>query len=132
MKLKWEEDVVQTPAGRAHGLGSAHEGTTHWLHQRVTAIANLPLMLWLVWSVVHMQGWSYADVSAWLAHPVNAILMILATLSVFYHAALGSQVVIEDYIHNEGFKMFKLIGMKLFFTACAVACIFSIVKIALG
>ncbi len=132
MKLKWEDKSIQTPLSRARGLGSARDGSTHWLHQRVTAIANLILMPWLIWSVVNMQGWTHADVSAWLQNPINAILMILATISVFYHAALGCQVVVEDYIHNEGFKFAKLIGMKLFFTACAVACVFSIVKIALG
>ena len=104
MKLKWEDKSIQTPLSRARGLGSARDGSTHWLHQRVTAIANLILMPWLIWSVVNMQGWTHADVSTWLQNPINAILMILATFSVFYHAALGCQVVVEDYIHNEGFK----------------------------
>jgi len=103
------------------------------MNQRITAIANIPLMLWLVWSVIHhVQGASYDDFSSWLAQPMNAILMILAIISVFYHAALGSQVIAEDYIHHEGFKLCKLIGMRLFFIAAAVACIFSVVKIALG
>lgn len=131
MTMKWEDHGIKTPLGRARGLGSAKEGTDHWFKQRVTAIANIPLMLWLVYSVVDMKGASHAEFTAWLAHPINAILMILVVISTFYHAKLGSQVVVEDYIHNEGFKMVKLIGMKLFFFAAAVACIFSVLKIAL-
>lgn len=131
MTMKWEDKGIKTPLGRARGLGSAKEGTDHWMAQRITAIANIPLMLWLVYSIVSLKGASHAEFSHWLAHPVNAILMILVVISTFYHAKLGSQVVVEDYIHHEGFKMMKLIGMKLFFLAAAVACIFSIFKIAL-
>ncbi|MCM2343910.1 MAG: succinate dehydrogenase, hydrophobic membrane anchor protein [Alphaproteobacteria bacterium] len=121
---------ILSPLARARGAGSAHHGAGHWLHQRITALANIPLMLWLVWSVVHMQDWNYAAVSLWLAQPINAILMILAVLSTFYHAALGAQVVVEDYIHHPGFKMVKLIGLRLFFIAAAVASVFSILKVA--
>lgn len=131
MSMKWEDKGIKTPLARARGLGSAKEGTDHWFMQRVTAISNIPLMLWLVYSIVDLKGVSHAEFTAWLAHPVNAILMTLVVISTFYHAKLGSQVVVEDYIHHEGFKMLKLIGMKLFFFAAAVACIFSILKIAL-
>lgn len=131
MKLKWQDDgTIKSPLARAKGLGAAHEGTGHWWHQRVTAVSNLVLMLWLVWSVVNMSGWTYAEFTAWLAAPVNAILMLLAVVSVFCHAALGTQVIAEDYIHHEGLKIVKLAGIKLFFTATAIACIFSILKIA--
>ena len=130
MKLKWENHGMKSPLARARGLGSAKEGTDHWFMQRVTAIANLPLMLWLVWSILGLIGASYEEFTSWLAQPLNAILMVLVIASTFYHAKLGVQVVTEDYIHNEGFKMVKLIGQKLFFFAIAVACIFSILKIA--
>lgn len=124
------KDTIQSPLGRARGLGSSHSGVGHWWHQRLTAIANIPLMLWLMWSVLHMPGWTHETFCAWLAQPVNAIAMILAVISTFYHAALGSQVVAEDYLHNEWMKMTKIIGIRLFFTALTVACIFSILKIA--
>lgn len=131
MKLKWEEDgTIKSPLARARGLGASHDGVTHWWHQRITAFANIPLMIWLVWSVIQMETWSHADFTGWLAQPVNSILMILAVISVFYHAALGTQVIAEDYIHHEGLKVFKLVGIKLFFFGTAVACIFSILKIA--
>lgn len=129
MRLKWDNKGIKTPLARARGLGSAKDGTTHWFHQRLTAVANLALMLWLLWSFVSLQGFDYETVSAWLAMPVNAVLMILALLSVFYHAALGTQVIAEDYIHCEGMKIAALIALKLGFVAAAVVCIFSILKI---
>ncbi len=131
MNMKWEDKGLKAPLARANGLGAAHHGSHHWMHQRVTAIANIPLMIWFVYSVVHLKGASHYEVSAWLAEPVNAILMILSVISVFYHAALGSQVIAEDYIHHEGLKLIKLIAMKLTLFALAVACIFSVLKVAL-
>jgi len=89
-------------------------------------------MLWLLYSVININSFSYEDFTAWLAMPVNAILMILAIISVFYHAALGAQVIVEDYFHNEALKVAKLVAMKLFFFAATIACIFSILKIALA
>lgn len=120
-----------THMARAKGLGAAHGGTHHWLMQRVTAISNFALVLWLVYSIVSLKGATHEAFVGWLALPWNAILMILFILSTFYHAVLGIQVVIEDYIHTKWFKMAKLIGAKLFFTALGVVCIFSILKIAL-
>ena len=115
---------------KAKGLGSAHEGPEHWAAQKITAIANIPLILWLVFSIVRLQGASYQDFTHWLAMPLHAILMILLVISVLYHARLGTQVVVEDYVHCKCMKTVKLIGMKLFFFAVGVACIFSVLKIA--
>ena len=129
-----KENRIETPLARANGLGSAHHASGHWMHQRITAIANIPLMLWLVGSMVGLTkaGFSYGLFTIWLAMPINSILMVLAVISVFYHAALGLTVVTEDYVHHEGLKMAKLIGIKLFFIAGAVACIFSVLKISVG
>jgi len=133
MKLKWQDDGLKGPLARAKGLGSAGEGSEHWFMQRVTAISNLILMIWLLSSVVtNIAGADHAEFTAWLSMPINAILMILSVISIFYHAALGCQVIAEDYIHNEALKFIKLIGIKLFFFGTAVACIFSILKIAFG
>lgn len=131
MKLKWNDTGMKSALGRARGLGSAKEGSDHWMSQRITAIANIPLVLWLVFSIVNLKGANYAEFTSWLATPLNAILMILFIVSVFYHAKLGAQVVTEDYVHNEGLKFAKLIGQKLFFFGLGIACIFSILKIAL-
>jgi len=122
--------TLETPLAKAKGLGSAHEGVHHWMHQRLTAIANIPLVLWFVWSVVHLNGADYETFTGWLGQPINAVLMILLILSVFYHAVLGAQVIVEDYIQCKWFKLMKLIGQKLFFIALGVACIFSILKVA--
>jgi succinate dehydrogenase / fumarate reductase membrane anchor subunit len=122
--------AFHSPLSVARGAGSTHSGVHHWMHQRVTGFANIGLMIWLVWSVTHMSVVDYATFTAWLAQPINAVLMILAIISTFYHASLGAQVVVEDYVHNEGFKLVKLAAMKSFFLAAAIACIFSILKIA--
>ena len=131
MKMKWEKNGLKSPLARARGLGSAHEGADHWMAQRMTALANLPLVIWFVYSFIKMHDASHAEFTSWLAEPLNAILSILFVISTFYHAVLGSQVVVEDYIHTEWFKTLKLIGNKLFFTGLGIACIFSILKIAL-
>ena len=131
MKLKWEKRGTKTPLARAKGLGSAKEGTEHWFMQRVTAISNIPLVLWFVFSIINLKGASHAEFTGWLSEPINAILMTLVVISTFYHAKLGTQVVTEDYIHCEWFKMVKLIGQKLFFFGAGVACIVSILIIAL-
>lgn len=123
-------EKIETPLARARGLGASHHAVGHWINQRITAIANLPLMLWLVYNIVHLRGADYMTFKTWLAQPVNSILMILVVLSTFYHAALGTQVIVEDYIHGEACKIAKLIFLRLFFIAAGVACVFSILKIA--
>jgi len=131
MKLKWQQDgSIKTPLARARGLGSAHEGVSNWWQLRLTAAAAIPLVFWLVWSVVHMQNWSHGEFTSWLAQPVNAVLMVLSVLLMSVHAALGSREIAEDYVHHEGFKIATLAMLQLFFFAVAVACIFSILKIA--
>lgn len=126
------QDKFASPLKKAKGLGSAHEGADHWIMQKITAIANIPLVIWLIWSIIGLNGASYEQFTGWLSQPINAILMILLIISVCYHAKLGAQVITEDYISKECFKNFKLIGQKLFFFAIAVACIFSVLKIAVS
>lgn len=129
--LKWKNTGLKSDIARAKGLGSAHEGVHHWMMQRVTALINAPLAIWMVYSIVKLQGASYAEFTTWLQHPLNAVLSIIFILSSFYHAALGSQVIAEDYIGCECFRALKLIGMKIFFFVIAVASVFAILKVAL-
>lgn len=127
-----DSKLMNDPLKNARGHGSAHHGVEHWMMQKVTAIANIPLVLWFVYSMINLysDGASYEGFTAWVGAPLNTILLVAMFVSVFYHAKLGTENVIEDYISNEGFKRFKLIGLKLFFTLFAIACIVSVLKIA--
>jgi succinate dehydrogenase / fumarate reductase membrane anchor subunit len=129
--LKWEKGGLKTPTSRARGLGSAKSGTHHWIAQRITAIGNLILGLWLIWAVVTNRGMTYTEALLWLSEPLNAVAMILFIISSFYHAVLGAQVVVEDYVHNEAFKIVKLLGQRLVFFGLAVLAIFSVLQVAL-
>lgn len=130
--MKWDNKGLKTYNARVSGLGSAKSGTGHWINQRLTAIANVPLVLWLIWSVTQNDFSDYTLFTLWIAQPVNAVLVILFILSAFYHAVLGTQVVVEDYVHHEGLKISKLVAHRLIFTALAVACLFSVLKLAFG
>lgn len=91
---------LRTPLARVRHLGSAKDGTHHWWLQRVTALALLPLILWFVISVISLAGADHAAVAAWAGHPLSAALLVLLLVATFYHAVLGLQVVIEDYVHD--------------------------------
>jgi succinate dehydrogenase / fumarate reductase membrane anchor subunit len=123
---------VQSPIARVRGLGPAREGVSHWTRQRLTAIANIVLVLWFLFSAMSLAGAGYEEVRAWLAAPLPASLMILLVISTFYHARLGVQVVIEDYIHHEGAKIGSLAAVTLITFGLAVACIVAVLKVAVG
>ena len=125
-------DRLRSPLGRAIGLGSAKEGVEHWWAQRVSAVALIPLGLWFAASLVALAGADRAAVLAWLHAPVQAILAILLLIAVFYHAALGLQVVVEDYVHAEWLKLSSLVAMRLVSFGLAVAGIFAVLRIAFG
>jgi len=122
--------TMRTPISRVRGLGSAEDGTHHWWMQRLTAIALVPLTIWFVVSMICLANADHATVSAWLATPLTAVLMLLFVIATFYHLQLGLQVVIEDYIHGEAAKMTCLIVLKLGSFALGVAAAFAILKVA--
>jgi succinate dehydrogenase / fumarate reductase, membrane anchor subunit len=126
------ETRLRTPLGRALGLGSAKEGVGHWWAQRVSAAALVPLGLWFAASLVALAGADRAAVAAWLKAPLPAVLMILTIGAVFYHGALGLQVVIEDYVPREGAKLAAIVLVRLLALALAVAGIFAVLKLAFG
>ena len=122
---------MRTDLGRVRGLGTAKEGVHHWWMQRLTAIALIPLTLWFIISIATLNNASYTETVYWLSIPLVSIFMILLVSATLYHALLGVQVVVEDYIHQEGFKFLLLIGLKFIFLVLGVAAIFSLLKIAL-
>lgn len=130
MSMKWDNDRIKTPLARARGLGAARSVVDGWIALRVTAIANVIISIWFIWFLTQVVGVYHGEFVEILADPRNAIMMILMIISVFYHATLGCREVVEDYFHTEWMKISKLVGMYLFFFAAAVACIFSVLKIA--
>ena len=121
---------LRTPIGKVRGLGSAKEGTHHWLLQRITAIALVPLTLWFAFSVACLAGAPYAQFTGWLASPLNTALLVLFLVSLFWHSMLGVQVVVEDYVHAEFLKVGTLIVLKLAHIALGVATILAVLRIA--
>jgi succinate dehydrogenase / fumarate reductase membrane anchor subunit len=104
---------MRSPLGRVLGLGSAKEGVEHWWMQRLTAIALVPLAIWFVVAALGMIGADRAAMVAWMHSPMAAVFAILLIVAAIYHMALGLQVVIEDYIHSEAWKLGLIIVMRL-------------------
>ena len=121
---------VRTPLGRVEGLGAAHRGTEHFISQRVTAVALVPLAIWFLFSALSLIGADRNDAVAFLSEPVNAVLMALFIVAAVMHMALGLQMVIEDYITGEGGKVVLLVLNKFFAWLVGAACVFALIKIA--
>ncbi len=123
---------LQTPRNRVEGLGSAKTGTVEFWRQRVTAVALVPLAIWFVWSALRLVGTEQGDVIAFLATPVNAILMLLFLFAALYHMTIGMQIVIEDYIHQPFLKISCIILNRFFALVVGIATAFALLKIAFG
>lgn len=123
---------MTTPLKRVRGLGSARSGTQHFWHQRMTALANVPLVIFFVILMISLAGESYEVVLDRLASPWVSILFILTMISVTYHMRLGMQIVIEDYVHGEPQRILLLIANTFFSLIVAAASIFAILKISFG
>ncbi|MBK1673799.1 succinate dehydrogenase, hydrophobic membrane anchor protein [Ectothiorhodospira shaposhnikovii] len=123
---------LRTPLGRARGLGSAKDGTHHWWVMRLSSIALVPLMLWLIFSLATLAGAGYEATLAWAAEPLNTVLLILGVGVMFHHIQMGLQTVIEDYVHSEGKKFTVLIAMTFLAWLLAIIGIVAILRIAFG
>lgn len=123
---------LRSPLSNARGHGSAKEGVHHWISQKLTAIANIPLVIWFVYSVLWLINQPYSVKGEFFLSPINAILMSLLIISTFYHAALGLQVVIEDYVSCKFKKTASLLLVKLGLFALGAASILAIIKMHLG
>lgn len=121
---------VQTPLARVEGLGAAHSGTGHFWRQRIGAAALIPLSIWFVCTALALIGADRDAAVAFLAQPVNAIAMALFVIAALNHMTLGIQVVIEDYVHDEGPKIALLLLTNFCAWIVGAACLFALVKIA--
>jgi succinate dehydrogenase / fumarate reductase membrane anchor subunit len=123
---------VKSPLNQVLGLGSAKEGTSHWWHQRLTAVALVPLGFWFVASMAALDLASYEAVVSWIRQPLQAVLLTLTASCIIYHSWLGVRVVVEDYIGAKGAKVVALSLSSFAHVFLAAACLFAIFKVALG
>ena len=118
-----------TSIGRVRGLGSAKEGTHHWWNQRASAASNLFLMAWLLFTIAMQPSFSFETLSTWTHSAWVAIPMMLLVASLFYHARLGLQVLIEDYVHDES-RIVLMLLLNAFVIGGVAIALFSILKLA--
>ena len=123
---------LRSDLSRVRGLGSAKGGTHHWWMQRLTAIALVPLCLWFVAALVGIAGADYATAVAWMRAPLHAALLLALIVALFYHAQLGMQVVIEDYIHVEWVKVTAVIALRFATFLLGLMAALAVLKIYLG
>lgn len=124
--------TMRSHVGRARGLGSAKDGVAHAWHTLVTAVALVPLSLWFVVSMIKLAHVDYAHLKGWMSAAGNSSLLLLTLLLVVYHAALGLQMVIEDYVHCPGRKFASLIAVRVGAAFLAVFLTVSVLKVAIG
>jgi succinate dehydrogenase / fumarate reductase membrane anchor subunit len=123
-------ESIRTPLGKVRGLGSAKEGVGHFVVQRVTAIALVFLLPWFLISILLVAPQGYAAIVEWVALPWNAVLIVLTMAAALNHMRLGVQVIVEDYIHKSGTKIFLLILNTFICVALFAAAAFAVLKIA--
>lgn len=121
---------LRSNIAKARGLGSAKEGVAHWWMQRLTAIALIPLGIWLVASLVCLAGADHAQISQWLTAPFTLGALALTLLTAFYHAVLGLQVVVEDYVHGHAAKLTLIILIQFAAFGLATAAIIALLVAA--
>ncbi len=121
---------METPISRVRGLGSARSGAHHWWLERLTSVATLLLVVWLLVSLLTLPDLAYGTIVEWLGSPLGAVPMLLLIVSTFWHAKLGLQVVVEDYVDDEGLKLFTITLVNFFIVALGATAFFSVLKIA--
>lgn len=121
-----------TPLGRVRGLGAAGGGVVHhWWLQRVTAVSNLALVLWFIFSLARLPSLDYSSAALWVRQPLVAVPLCLLIVSVFWHFRLGVQVMLEDYLHGAK-RVIALIALNFYTFAFGALALFSVLKIALA
>jgi succinate dehydrogenase / fumarate reductase, membrane anchor subunit len=123
---------MRTPLGRVLGRGAAKSGTEHFWHQRLTAVANVPLTIAAIAILITLVGRNQAAVAQILGSPTVAIIMLLFVVSITIHMRLGMAVIIEDYVHDDSTKLTLLIANTFFSIAVGLASVYGILKLSFG
>ena len=123
---------MRTPLARAKGLGAAGHGAEHWFIHRMTAVSNVPLVVAFVIIVASLARRPWEEAARAVSHPLVALVLILCVVSVTNHMRLGMQIIIEDYVHDKGWKIAAVIANNFYAVIVAVACLFAILKVSLG
>jgi succinate dehydrogenase / fumarate reductase, membrane anchor subunit len=123
---------LRSPLGRVLGSGSAKDGTGRWWAERLSAVALIPLTLWFFFSLLVLPTLDYSTVRAWLSVPLSGFLAVLLVAVLTYHSYLGTTVVVEDYVHANGAKVFWLLSLRFLYVLCGGSSIFAILRIAFG
>lgn len=124
--------AYRTPLAKVRGLGSAKQGAEHFWRQRLTAVANIFLVTFLIWLLATLAGEDYATVKSALAKPHIAIPLLLLVLSGLVHMRLGMQAIVEDYVHAEGSKVVVLMLNSFFVIVVGLVCVFAVLKLSFG
>jgi succinate dehydrogenase / fumarate reductase membrane anchor subunit len=122
----------RTPLGRVRYLGAAHNGTRHFWHQRLTSVAGIPLTIAAIVIIMSLLGRNHAAVVQILGSTLVAITMLLFVVNAVYHMWLGMQVIVEDYVHDENWKLAILMGNTFFSIAVGFTAVYAILKLAFG
>jgi len=123
---------MRSPLARVRGLGSAKSGTQHFWWQRLTGIALIPLTIWMVVALICVAGADFEEARSFVASPLVTVLLLCLIVALFYHAQLGMQVVIEDYLHAEGMKLAALLAVKFLAVILGLLSALAVLRIALG
>ncbi len=123
------QDSLRTPLKIARRLGSSKSGVHHWWLQRITAIALIPLSIWFLFLMGALVHASYPMVLATISHPVRAILLMVLSICLFWHGALGLQVIIEDYVHARWLEVTLQIVLRFGAVLGALACVLAVLAI---
>lgn len=123
---------METPISRVRGLGSAHHGAHDWWMVRINSVSTLLLLVWLGVSLLRLPSFDHGTVVQWLGHPVSAVAMLLLIASGFWHLKFGVREWIDDYVHDEGWRVVSLGALYAFVVGLGALGAFSVLRIAFG
>jgi succinate dehydrogenase / fumarate reductase membrane anchor subunit len=126
------EDPKQTPIAQARGLGSARSGGNHWRLERMISASTLLLFIWLIVSLLRLPGLAHENIVEWLGSPLAAVPMLLLIVTTFWHLKMGMQVIVDDYVHEEGNNFLSVMLLNFLTIGAAATALFAVLKIALG